>query len=302
MTEAYLKGLADVLPVGVAVLNRDRRVILWNRELARLTGIGAAVVAGCSWSEVAARLLVTEDGGLENLIAMVEDEGDDFRGAGTPLLLASETEGLVSVRVRFHWLGPTASVECPADDGDIPALAGIFVPVAEASAADGFLPAEHHDPTGIPSRYELSFMLPRQLALLSRYNIPFSLLFLELDSYQDLVVDLGLDVWQETLRAIYASLASVVRRADSVGGYDHATFWLLLANAGIEGSRIVAEKMLQHAAGIKVENGDVALNAVVGGAVANPRESPEALVQRALRALESARRAPGRTHVEPPAE
>lgn len=307
MTVANLKMCLDVLPVGVVGLNRAGRVVLWNREMIRLTGIPFAAVAGCHWGEVAKRLLVAEESDLKGLIA-TSKEGDDadVRRAGKRLLLTSETEAMVSVRVRFYPLAAAGrDAGGPDDDDESPALVGVFMPVAAAYGGEtAEMPSlsSYHEAAGIPGPYELSFMLSRQLALRSRYNIPFSLLLLTLESYQDMIAELGLDAWQETMRAICASLTSVVRRADSVGGYDQATFWLLLANAGLPASQAVAEKMLYHAAGITVENGNRSFDAFVGGAVAHPHESPEELVQRALNALALARQAPGHTHIEPAVE
>ncbi len=278
-------SMADLFPAGVLVLAPTGEITLWNRQQQQLTGLAAAEVLSRPWTEVAAQLF--PDAGVELEELVLSDATAGFFAlqiAGRQLQLRRSDGVEEAVNVLFF---PVAG-----QDGW---LIGVFSrPAAETVEVDPDLPLPSASQLeGVPNRYELSFMMPQQLAILSRYNIPFTLLFLELKNYQPLVDRLGLQGWKATLRAIYESLLSIVRRADFVGGYDHVTFWLLLTNADKDGSRAVAEKMRQHAGKITVENLAVTLSAVVGGAVAQPNESPEKFFTRAQEALRRADGEPG---------
>ncbi len=277
--EQLLMTLADLVPCGLVVLSDDGAVKLWNRQLQQMTGLDEAQAKSRPWAEIAAKILA--DGGepLENLIqAEPPVVFSEVQHVGRQCVMITVDEDLIPVDILFF--PGSASGSGRNDAGS--SLVGIFSWSGVDDMADG------EQVSGIPSQYELSFMMPQQLALLARYNIPFTLLFLELKNCQLLIDSLGLDAWNSTLRAIYESMQSIVRRADFVGGYDHATFWLTLANATTDGSLRVAEKMLLHASKITIENADMTLSAVVGGAIARTGESPDAFFTRSYGALQQA--------------
>ncbi|MEA3240321.1 MAG: diguanylate cyclase [Pseudomonadota bacterium] len=288
--ERLLRALADLVPCGLVVLSDDGTVEMWNRQLQQMTGLDEAQAKSRPWAEIAAKILV--DGGepLENLI-QIEPPAvfSEVQHVGRQCEMITVTEDLMPVDILFF---PVSSSSDSGGDDTGSSLVGIFSWSSLDDMADGELFSNREQLGDIPSQYELSFMMPQQLALLARYNIPFTLLFLELKNYQLLIDSLGLDAWNSTLRAIYGSLQSIVRRADFVGGYDHATFWLTLANATADGSLRVAEKMLLHASKITIENADVTLSAVVGGAIARTGESPDAFFTRAYGALQQAHQVP----------
>ena len=282
--EQLLRAMADLVPCGLVVLSVDGAVVLWNRQLQQITGLDEAQVKSRMWAEIAAKILVDGGESLENLTqAHPPVAFSEVQHIGRQWEMIIANEDVIPVNILFFPVFPTSG-SGSNDAGSL--LVGIFSWSGGDDMADG------GQVSGIPSQYELSFMMSQQLALLSRYNIPFTLLFLELKNYQPLIDSLGRDAWKSTLRAIYGSLQSIVRRADSVGGYDQATFWLTLANASADGSLRVAEKMLLHASKITIENADVTLSAVVGGAIARPDESPDTFFTRAYGALQQAHQVP----------
>ncbi len=281
-----LRALADLVPCGLAVLSGSGTVEVWNRQLQQMTGLGEQEVKSRPWSEVTVKILAHGGEPLENLIQVDPPEiFSEVQHVGRQCEMITAAEELVPVDILFFPVpssGNSAGVESDSS------LVGIFSWSGVEDVVDGEQLSDRDQVSGIPSQYELSFMMPQQLALLARYNIPFTLLFLEIKNCQVVIDSLGLDAWNSTLRTIYESLQSIVRRADFVGGYDHATFWLMLANASENGSSRVAEKMLLHASRITVENADTALDAVVGGAIARSGETPDAFFTRAYGGLQQA--------------
>jgi len=277
-----LKTVADLIPCGLVVLSERGTIEMWNCQLQQITGLNELEVKSRPWSEVAVKFLVHGGEPLENLMQSDPPEvSSEVRHVGRQCEMISAGGELVPVDILFF---------------PVPSSSGVFGEVESESSLVGIFSWSGDDKRfpdrdqvgGFPSQYELSFMLPQQLALLARYNIPFTLLFLEIKNCQVVIDSLGLDAWNSTLRTIYESLQSIVRRADFVGGYDHATFWLMLANASENGSSRVAEKMLLHASRITVENADTALDAVVGGAIARSGETPDAFFTRAYGGLQQA--------------
>jgi len=280
-----LRALADLVPCGLVVLSGSGTVEVWNRQLQQMTGLGEQEVKSRPWSEVAVKILAHGGEPLENLIQADPPEVfSEVQHVGRQCEMITAAEELVPVDILFF---PVPSGDSDGVESDS-SLVGIFSWSGVEDVIDSEQLSDRDQVSGIPSQYELSFMMPQQLALLARYNIPFTLLFLEIKNCQVVIDSLGLDAWNSTLRTIYESLQSIVRRADFVGGYDHATFWLMLANASENGSSRVAEKMLLHASRITVENADTALDAVVGGAIARSGETPDAFFTRAYGGLQQA--------------
>ncbi|MGB9498889.1 MAG: diguanylate cyclase domain-containing protein [Dissulfuribacterales bacterium] len=290
--EQLVRALGDLVPCGLVLLSADGIVELWNRQLQQMTGLDEVQAKSRPWAEIAAKIFA--DGGepLENLIqAEPPVVFSEVQHVGRQCEMVTADEDLMPVDILFFPVSSSCLSADTAGSGrnDVgSSLVGIFSWSGVDDVADGELLSNREQVNGIPSQYELSFMMPQQLALLARYDIPFTLLFLELKDCQLLIDSLGLNSWNSILRAIYASLQSIVRRADFVGGYDHSTFWLTLPNASIDGSQRVAEKMLLHTSRITVENADVTLSAVVGGAIARSGESPDAFFTRAYGALQQA--------------
>ncbi|MBN2333741.1 MAG: diguanylate cyclase [Deltaproteobacteria bacterium] len=279
-----LRLIADTVPCGVVVVSAAGIVELWNRKLQQVTGLAEEEVIAKPWLDVAAEFFVES---REQLAPLMAIEGSpDGSKSGRRLTMITPDDGMTAVELLFYPVAPGPEQGMIAGQR----LVGIFSWPAGKREGDELSPEAAADGpiTGMPNQYELSLMMPQQLALLSRYNIPFSLLFLELKNYQVLLDSLGLESWKATLRVIYGSLQAIIRRADFVGSYDHATFWVLLANASQEGSRRVAEKMIRHASRITVENAQVRLDVVVGGAVARSDEAPQQFFARAQSALQQA--------------
>ncbi len=284
--EQLLQAVANLVPCGLVVLSGSGTVEIWNRQLQQMTGLDEQEVKSRPWSEVAEKVL---DQGGDSLEALTQADPpevfSEVQHVGRQCQMINAAGEQVPVDILFF---PVPAPGMSGGSESEPLLVGIFSWSGVEDVVDGEQLSGWDQLSGIPSQYELSFIMPQQLALLARYNIPFTLLFLEIENCQAVIDSLGLEVWNSTLRAIYESLQSIVRRADFVGGYDHATFWLMLANASEEGSVRVAEKMLVHASRITVENANTALAAAVGGAIARSGETPDAFFTRAYGALQQA--------------
>ncbi len=141
---------------------------------------------------------------------------------------------------------------------------------------------------GIPSRRAMFELVQNQIACRDRYQTPFALLFLRIKNYHTFVEVLGLDVWESTNRAIFDQLSSIIRMADSVGLYDESTFWVVLANSTIDGTKVAAEKIKRLGSAMKVDALDLFLSVAVAGVVAHPGDNCDIMVQRGLAQIEKA--------------
>ncbi len=272
-----LAAIAAGTGCGLVILDEDGLVEYWSPQLEDVCGLAADLIIGQAWSE-----LVLPCG-------FTESEGGPF-GSGLDLVdTATALPGLA-----FY------PVEGSSDNPE--KVVGRRVGVLRLTShfendSNGF-PFVAETAVGIPSSKVMFEHLRRQLAYQSRYQTPFALLFLRLKNYRTFVEVLGAEVWEITNRAVYDQLSAIVRMADSVGLYDDATFWMVLANSDIEGATVVAEKVKRLASSMKVDAIDVFLSAAVGGVIAREGENCEELVARGLAETEKALKLPAGIAVE----
>ena len=247
---------------GLVVLDEAGLVEYWSPQLEEVSGLTADQVTGQPWSE-----LVLPCG-------FAGAEGSDDCELGL-VDAATVLPGIVFYPV-----------------GDNPAKSGrrvgvLRLPSQIVTNSESF-PFAAENGAGIPSQRAMFGLLQRQFAYQARYQTPFSLLFLRMKNFSTFVEVLGVDNWEITNRAVYDQLSAIVRMADSVGLYDEATFWMVLANSSREGTLVVAEKIKRLASSMKVDAIDVFLSVAVGGVVACEGEKSEELVQRGLDEVEKA--------------
>ena len=246
---------------GLVVLDEAGLVEYWSPQLEEVSGLTADQVIGQSWSE-----LVLPCG-------YAGAEGSDDCELGL-FDAATVLPGIV-----FYPVGDN-----PAKPGR---RVGVLRLPLEFTHSES-LPFAAENAAGISSQRAMFGLLQRQFAYQSRYQTPFSLLFLRMKNFSTFIEVLGEDNWEITSRAVYDQLSAIVRMADSVGLYDEATFWMVLANSSREGTLVVAEKIKRLASSMKVDAIDVFLSVAVGGVVACGGEKSEELVQRGLDEVEKA--------------
>ncbi|MBN2808500.1 MAG: diguanylate cyclase [Deltaproteobacteria bacterium] len=248
---------------GLVLLDKDDRVLYWSPQMAEISGISAAQIVGQSWS---------------NLVLPSGFTGAE--GAGNPVFAPAATvlSGIVFYPVT-------------AGQGVAGRRLGVLRMTSQLEGKSDEFPFVNENAQGIPNQHALFELLQHQLAYHKRYRTPFSLLFLRMKNFHTFVEVLGVDNWEITSRAVYDQLSAIVRMADSVGLYDRATFWMVLANSDLEGTRVVAEKVKRLASSMKVEAIDVFLAVAVGAVLARDDERSDDLVRRGLAEVEEALKA-----------
>ena len=247
---------------GLVILDEDGLVEYWSPQLEEISGVTADQIVGQPWSEL---VLPCGFAGPEG----PDSCGLDFVDAATAL--------------------PGIAFYPVTDNQDQPGRrVGVLRLTSQFTKNSEDFPFAVENASGIPSQRAMFELLQRQLAYQKRYQTPFSLLFLRMKNFHTFVEVLGVENWEITSRAVYDQLSAIVRMADSVGLYDGATFWMVLANSALDGTQVVAEKVKRLAGSMKVESIDVFLSVAVGAVVAHEDEKSEDLVQRGLDEIEKA--------------
>lgn len=153
--------------------------------------------------------------------------------------------------------------------------------------------------TGVLNRGSIEKELSRQVALADRSGAALALMMIDVDHFKRINDSHGHPAGDEVLRQLAALLRSLVRQGDAVGRYGGEEFCIVLPGTSAPGAAVLAERLLQRYADLRVVWGGISLNGTVSIGIADVATSGHAvapLVAAADRALYQAKDA-GRNRV-----
>jgi diguanylate cyclase (GGDEF)-like protein len=209
-----------------------------------------------------------------------------------PLLVGGEVIGSVlATRPQAFSGGQTQKVKQSVTQA-APVLANLRnLAIAELRAATDAL-------TGLPNNRNVADTVKRMVAQASRSLSPLAALALDLDHFKQINDSYGHGSGDEVLAAVASTLTTSCRESDFVGRAGGEEFLILLPDTGLEGAKLVAEKVRMAVARVTVPSIERPITASLGVAVF-PDHAGDAtsLLRHADRALYVAKKN-GRNRVE----
>jgi diguanylate cyclase (GGDEF)-like protein len=147
--------------------------------------------------------------------------------------------------------------------------------------------------TGLGNRRYLQQIVHRDSDQLRRYGRRFAVLFLDVDNFKTVNDQHGHDTGDEVLRLVAATLDSCTRASDVVGRWGGEEFLVIASVEDGEPVREVADRIRRLVAQgwLDLPEGPLSVTVSIGVATARPDESARQLLDRADRAMLSAKRA-----------
>lgn len=143
--------------------------------------------------------------------------------------------------------------------------------------------------TGVYNRDYLFDVGEKMYASAQRGDISLTLAMLQIDHFDQLTIDHGIEASNQILKTIAPVLQSEVRKNDVVARYNAGTFVALASNVGDHNAQMVLERIRQLIAKTPVDCGTTVLN-ITGsiGATTYPDESFVAMIGNAQESLRQA--------------
>jgi len=272
--------ILDHLHDGVYVVDRDRRILYWNRSAQRISGYDAARMVGARCSD--------------NTLVHVNDAGCLLCHEGCPLT-ATLADGLareadVYLRHADGYRLPVSVQVLPLRDkqGKVVAAVEFFRDVSGLRnmtlEMENLRQAALIDPlTELGNRRYLESMIGRLMEESRRYRWPFGLLFIDVDHFKQINDRYGHEIGDRTLRMVGRTLAQNVRAYDMVGRWGGEEFVALIKNVQEGDFFAVAEKLrlLVGESRLPISNDNIDVTISVGGSIARENDTMESLVRRA---------------------
>lgn len=280
MTQDFYKELLDSLYDGVYFVDLNRIITYWNRGAERISGFCAKDVIGRSCSD--------------NVLMHMDQTGAQLCLHGCPLgstiidglpreaevFLHHKDGHQVPVNVRVSPLRDTS--------GQIIGAVEIFSDSTSrrdiTSELRQFKQMALMDPlTKLGNRHFASLEFEHMRNALLRYNIPFGMLFVDIDNFKGVNDTYGHEIGDQTLVMVSKTLTNALRGADRVSRWGGEEFVILVPNVDAALFLTIAERTrrLVESSTLPVPNGMIQVTVSVGGSLAMPTDTLETLAERA---------------------
>jgi diguanylate cyclase (GGDEF)-like protein/PAS domain S-box-containing protein len=278
--EGFHRTLLDNLHDGIYYVDRERRILYWNRAAERITGFPAEAVIGTRCSD--------------NVLMHVDENGKQLCLEGCPLAATMEDGSLRETEVFLHHKKghrvPVSVRTAPLrdDQGRIEGAVEIFTDLGAREAKLLRLQelerlAMKDGLTGLANRRYMENELSSRVDESRRYGVPFGVLFMDIDHFKEINDRYGHDAGDDVLRTVASTLEECARSFDVVGRWGGEEFVALVRNVDIEALGRIGERYrslvartLAHTAA-----GTIQATVSVGGTLLAERDSMDDVLGRA---------------------
>ncbi|MBT3201225.1 MAG: sensor domain-containing diguanylate cyclase [Phycisphaerales bacterium] len=285
LQDAILNGLSE----GVYFVDKNRRILFWNKAAEELTGYSATQVLGRSCAD---GILMHVD---ETGKCLCED-GCPLEGAmqdGLPCQAHVFLHHADGHRVPVHVRGSAiydsqgeivGSVEVFSDDSDRVGVMTRLKQLEQIALLDEL--------TGLANRRYFNRAFAACLATFERDAMPFGLLMIDIDHFKKINDTYGHDIGDAILRLVAQTLAGNCRAYDTPVRWGGEEFAVLSENVDEDTLYSIAERarILIGQSSYALDGESLSVNVSIGASIARTDDNLEAIIKRADANLYSSKR------------
>jgi diguanylate cyclase (GGDEF)-like protein/PAS domain S-box-containing protein len=284
--EVALDSLFD----GVYMTDRERGITYWNQGAERITGFTAAEAIGKHCWDNILKHLDCDGTPLCHSHCTLAQTLVDGNPRETQAFLHHKLGHRVPVRIRVHPLRNAS--------GDITGAVEVFTDnFAPQEAAERIAELErmaYLDPlTGIANRRYAEISLNLTLNEYQRYAWPFGVILMDVDRFKEINDTRGHDAGDRVLKTVAATLTGCSRPFDVISRWGGDEFLAVVKM--VEGDELfrVAKKFcsLVERSDLSLLGGDIQVTLSCGGAMVQPDDTQESILNRADNSLYSSKAA-----------
>ncbi len=276
----FIHQLLDYTTDGCALLDHDKKIIFWNKAAEDLTGFKKEEMLGRScqaepalYTDYAGQSLCGENCMCEKVIK-----------GKTPQVVEVFIQNKAGYRVPVR----LKALPMLNPDGQPVGVAQVFTSTSPAITIPLRVPELEKMQlldldTGIPNRLCMEMYLKNKISEFQKYNIPFGLIFADIDNYNKVQERFGRFNGAKLIRMIARTLQKNIRYLDMVARWDNEEFLICLLNIDENRLDIVANKLrlLVAESYITIETGLLNATISMGATLVQRFDTVESLVKRA---------------------
>lgn len=290
LKESFYKELLENISDGVYFVDKDRKILFWNKSAERITGF--------SRDEILGRYC------FDNLLRHIDESGKELCKEDCPLVYSIRDNKIEEADVYLHRKdGVRVPIHVSAspifdEKGDIIGAVEIFRKSVESIIMkkrlrelekEAFL-----DPlTGVPNRRFINIQMEKLFYEFKTYGNRFGLYFIDIDKFKFFNDTYGHDVGDEVLKVVSGSSLSALRGSDLIGRWGGDEFIAIVLDIDENSLKEIGERIriLVKNSNLSVSDKNLHVTVSIGGTIIKEDDSLDSLIMRAdMLMLESKRK------------
>lgn len=277
----FYKRVLDSLYDGVYMVDKDRRILYWNKGAERITGFKSEEVLGrfCR----------------DNVLVHVDEMGESLCSselcpAHKTIVDGSSQEKAVYLQHKTGHRLPVLNRISPIWNPQREVVGAVEVfsdnrelHQAEERVAELQRLALLDSLTGIGNRRFAEIHLQRGLSEMDRYGWAFTVFFMDVDRFKGINDTYGHDAGDEVLRMVAKTLTGALRSSDAVARWGGEEFVAIVANAENMEPALIGNKMralVEHSS-METAAAIIRVTVSIGATQAKPDDTVESIIARA---------------------
>lgn len=240
----FTKSMLESIDEGIYFVDTQRRITFWNN--------GAEIISGFVKEEMIDRFC------YDNILNHVSEQGQRLCHNGCPLhkTLIDGDERKVIVYLHHkdgHRVKILTRVFPIYEENKIVGAVEIFREISESSIkhveySENYSPEElkilapYDQLTGLPNRRFLESFLNSKIMEFETLEIPFGVLFIDIDDFRNFNNTHGHELGDKVLKAVAKTFASAIRKSDVIGRCGGEEFVGIFPAVSISQLDIIGEK------------------------------------------------------------
>lgn len=272
--------ILDLINDGIYIVDRDRKIIFWNKAAERISGYSKEEVVGRHCHD--------------NVLNHVDSNGVELCIHGCPLHATMETEKANDAEVFLHHKDghrvPVWIRTSPYYDADGNCVGGIefFSDISNKWQYEEHINelkkrAMIDSLTEVANRYYLTQHIESSFEEFRRYNSPFGILFFDIDDFKMFNDSYGHDIGDKVLKLVSRTVSRNLRPFDLFGRWGGEEFLAVIRNCDAQSVLQIAERFKNLIRKTHVRSSGATLNITVsvGATIVQEKDTPGSIIKRA---------------------
>ncbi len=284
LPDGLFKVILDNINDAVYFVDRERRILYWNKAAENISGFKSEEVVGKKCSD--------------NILQHIDEKGNILCLNGCPLTYSMAHDTNTVAKVFMHHKDghriPVVVKATPIKDssGRIVGAAEVFYDNSQVINLREKIDALEElvmldELTKLPNRRFIELNVKSKISEVKRYNRLFCIIFLDLDNFKSINDTYGHLVGDQILRMVATTVKLNLRYFDLVGRLSGDEFIIVAEIPAKEKARELAEKILTliKSSFLVIENERVSVGASLGVYILKPSDTYKSAIEKADRLM-----------------
>lgn len=272
-----LKSILNNLYDGVYIVDKNRKIIYWNKAAEDLTGYSHLDLVGSYC--------------FNNILNHIDIHGNKLCMSGCPLVAAIRDNEIKESNVFFHhkdgYRVPISLKALPYKDsnGEITGAIEIF---SENSERKQILEkiknleklAMLDELTQLPNRRYIENVIQMKLNEYLLNEVKFGLIFMDIDDFKKINDNYGHDVGDLVLKTISKTFSNNLRGDDIIGRWGGEEFIAVFSGVNRENLEKIAEKLRMLVENTVIKDEKLKVTISIGAALVTPEDDMDTLIKK----------------------